>query len=148
MPGVCNQEERGREKAMIHRKNQRDPFWREKVLAKLWRKKAGGKSDYDDVLISLNGDSSHDSYSYMKNKACQFIFNGNPLSFEEWHIAVGCGFILTDLDYITFYHTRWHETPTHRAYGSREECSTCKRESAQKRREQRKRRGEKKALAS
>lgn len=51
------------------------------------------------------------------------VWNGWPLSREEYYIAVALGFLLVDRPYEEFYKERWHETAKQRGYGPLEETT-------------------------
>ena len=55
------------------------------------------------------------------------IFEGKPLAFDEYHIAIALNLLITELPYKKFFMTRWHENKTHMGYGPR--CELCGRES-------------------
>lgn len=57
------------------------------------------------------------SYKEILQDISWHIMRGFPLTFEEFHVACGAGLLLADLDYLTFFKTRWYETATEVGYG-------------------------------
>jgi hypothetical protein len=125
---------------------------REKKLKKFWRKKAG--IDYSDFEALFNvrppsGNSNREpAYDVMtprphckasaddmtiaeiRSKLSHIIAAGLPLSYSEYHLAIAFGLLLSEeFTYEEFFRLRWHETPTHRGYTTKEACYNCKAES-------------------
>lgn len=140
---------------MTKTKTQKPELRIEAKLAAHWRKKAGVLySDFDAILgtpttdkinrrepaydvlqpnVYEKANADAETIKDLRHKIAHLIAAGYPLSFGEYHLAIGFGFLLADgITYLDFYTKRWHETGEHRGYGSRAECNSCKRERAKK----------------
>lgn len=58
------------------------------------------------------------------NKVADYIAMGLPLSWREFHIAIGLGYLITELPYEEFYKTRWAEDADGRGYGYKTKKAT------------------------
>lgn len=107
----------------------------EEKLANHWRQRANLKwSDFDaftgrkpprdaDVgparmVTEVNLKNGVVTFEAAMRELCLLIWNGFPLSFFEYHLAVALHLLLADgIPYEDFYVHRWHETAASRGYG-------------------------------
>jgi len=118
----------------------------ERKLAEYWKAKTGLTfSDFEMILgeeapeefglstreRALELDPGRDRYTVSELKAwlAGIILQGFPLSRMEYYLACAFGQLSGEgITHDEFYKTQWHETPTHRAYGSSEQCERCRKE--------------------
>jgi hypothetical protein len=109
----------------------------EKQVAQFWRRKGKGKTNSDWSRMIINDiPETGIELATSRSRVQERITNGLPLSFTEYHLAIALGYLITELPYVEFFTTRWHETRGHRAYGQGgpQKCNECKYEALTRRR--------------
>lgn len=104
----------------------------EKRLSNYWKEKNGLEySDFDGIIgnaprgltrgtglnINIMGEpNSPIRFAEITGEISNFIWKGFPLSFQEYHIAIALGLLLTELPYEEFYTTCWFENEIEHGY--------------------------------
>lgn len=60
------------------------------------------------------------TFTELASQISQDVWAGLPLTFLEYHLAIGLGYLLAeDVTYEKFYTTRWFENDSAYGYGAR-----------------------------
>ncbi len=117
--------------------NTADSLWAEARLAEHWTRRckksvwAGERSPVvrrgvaeGTVPQDMSGTELEELFSRIAGR----IATGYPLTAREYHLAIACALLITDLPYETFFKTRWHENNDHLAYGPGgvKNCTECR----------------------